>query len=62
MIVQADKAKVFVNGVEIGYADSVIIEWGCPCGEESDYGCHGFRDGELFDEYLCKKCYYKKDI
>ena len=28
----------------------------CPCGQPSEYGCHGVRDGEVYSEYFCKKC------
>lgn len=33
----------------------------CNCGKESDYGCHGIRDQQMYDEYYCKECYNKKD-
>ena len=33
----------------------------CSCGEESDYGAHGLRDGEIYDEYFCEKCWNKKN-
>jgi hypothetical protein len=33
----------------------------CQCGKESDYGCHGVRDGQVYDEFYCKECYHKKD-
>lgn len=32
----------------------------CPCGEESVYGCHGVREGEVYTEYFCKVCYNKR--
>lgn len=28
----------------------------CPCGEESEFGCHGVRNGQVYSEYFCKKC------
>lgn len=31
----------------------------CNCGEESTRGCHGLKDGELYDEYFCDNCYNK---
>ena len=37
-----------------------VAQDSCLCGEESDYGCHGIKDSEVFSEYLCKKCYHKK--
>jgi hypothetical protein len=33
----------------------------CQCGQESDFGCHGVRDMEVYSEFFCKKCYHKKD-
>lgn len=33
----------------------------CECGAESDYGCHGVRDAQVYDEFYCKECYNKKD-
>ena len=35
----------------------------CSCGQESTRGCHGIRDGEVYDEYYCEDCYTadKKD-
>ena len=32
----------------------------CACGEESVYGCHGFKDNEIYDVYYCEKCYNKQ--
>lgn len=32
----------------------------CSCGEISDYGVHGFTDGEMYSFYYCKSCYLKK--
>lgn len=32
----------------------------CSCGAESDVGCHGFRHGEIYDEYHCYECWAKK--
>lgn len=40
---------------KVGEAINVYSE-NCACGEESEYGCHGVRDGEVYSEYLCKKC------
>jgi hypothetical protein len=31
----------------------------CKCGAESDFGCHGVRDGEVYSEFYCKACYNK---
>lgn len=31
----------------------------CHCGEESDYGAHGIRDGAVYSEYFCKSCHNK---
>ena len=33
----------------------------CPCGEESVYGAHGIRDGEIYSEYFCEKCWNKRN-
>ena len=30
------------------------------CGVESDYGCHGLKNGEVYDEYYCERCYNRK--
>jgi len=32
----------------------------CKCGKESDYGCHGIKDGEVYSEFYCKECYQEK--
>lgn len=32
----------------------------CECGEESTKACHGFKDGEIYDEYYCDECYHKR--
>lgn len=29
----------------------------CDCGQESDYGVHGTKDGEVISKYYCTKCY-----
>ena len=34
-----------------------LFESVCKCGKESDYGCHGVKDGKNYDEYYCKECY-----
>lgn len=39
---------------------SKMLENLCPCGKDSDIGAHGFRDGELYDEYWCLECWNKK--
>jgi hypothetical protein len=31
------------------------------CGAESDYGAHGIKNGEVYDEYFCESCYHAKD-
>jgi len=28
--------------------------------QESDYGCHGIKDGKNYDEYYCKECYNRR--
>lgn len=33
----------------------------CKCGKESDYGCHGFRDEKMYNEFYCKECYSKRN-
>ena len=33
-----------------------VYDGNCPCGQPSEYGCHGVRDGEVYSEYFCKKC------
>lgn len=55
-----ENAKVFINGVEIAPIDSIQIGYDCKCGAESDFGCHGVRNGEIFSEYYCKNCYNKE--
>lgn len=37
------------------------LENNCACGAESTRGCHGFRDGEIYDEYYCDECFKKKE-
>lgn len=32
----------------------------CSCGKESEYGCHGITNGEVYDEYFCETCYNVK--
>ena len=27
------------------------------CGADSDYGCHGIKNGEAYSEYFCNKHY-----
>lgn len=41
---------------------AVIIEVtdNCDCGNQSDYGAHGIRDGEIYDEYYCEECWSKR--
>jgi len=29
----------------------------CACGKESEFGCHGITQGEIYDEYYCEACY-----
>ncbi len=42
--------------------ESSQIEDPCQeCGKESDYGAHGIRNGEVYDEYHCEECYNKVD-
>lgn len=33
----------------------------CKCGKPSTIGAHGIRDNEVYDEYMCSKCYSGKD-
>ena len=33
----------------------------CKCGEESELGVHGVRNGGIYSEYYCKACYNKKE-
>jgi hypothetical protein len=33
----------------------------CKCGKESDYGCHGFRDQQMYNEFYCRECYNKRN-
>jgi hypothetical protein len=40
-------------------AAGIIVD-PCPCGAESTHGAHGFRDGELYDEFWCQECWNKK--
>lgn len=30
----------------------------CVCGEESDVGCHGYKDGQIYDIYYCNSHYH----
>lgn len=32
----------------------------CQCGEESTRGCHGMKNGAIYDEYFCDYCYNNK--
>ncbi len=32
----------------------------CTCGKESEFGCHGISNGEIYDEYYCEECYNVK--
>jgi hypothetical protein len=32
----------------------------CKCGAESDYGCHGVKNMEVYSEYYCTDCYNKR--
>lgn len=54
--------KIFINGKEVELDGPVVIttEDLCSCGAESEYGGHGLRDGKMYSEYYCAKCYYKK--
>jgi hypothetical protein len=86
IILKADGAKIYVNGVEIGgvtaveikhnyekfitqetaawtgtFEGIIVSEDRCQCGAISEYGCHGRRDGALYSEYLCKKCYHRRN-
>lgn len=29
----------------------------CACGQESTRGCHGVKDGAIYSDYYCDKCY-----
>lgn len=33
----------------------------CKCGQESDFGCHGVKNDEVYSEFYCKDCYNKKE-
>lgn len=54
-----DQVKLSVQ--EEGILNFTTLEDLCSCGQEVDYGCHGVRDGEVYSEYLCKKCYNKRE-
>lgn len=34
----------------------------CDCGKDSDFGCHGVRNGDLYSEYFCKSCYNRRKV
>lgn len=40
--------------------DNEIQDDKCFCGAESEIGCHGIRDGVVYDEYYCLEHYNKK--
>jgi hypothetical protein len=46
-----------INGEAIQNIDLTL----CNCGEESDFGAHGIRNGKVYSEYYCKDCYNKKE-
>jgi len=52
--------KVFLNGTQLDLDGEVEISYLCKCGEESEYGCHGIQDGEVYSEYHCKKCHNRE--
>jgi hypothetical protein len=29
----------------------------CQCGRESEFGAHGIRENEVYDEYYCESCW-----
>lgn len=31
------------------------------CGMESHYGAHGIRDGKVYSEYWCERCYNSRN-
>lgn len=32
----------------------------CECGQDSDFGCHGIRNEEIYSEYYCTDCYNRR--
>jgi hypothetical protein len=32
----------------------------CKCGQPSDIGCHGIKEGVVYDEWYCERCYNKQ--
>lgn len=65
-VYKPEDTRVHINGIEIEPADSFSIDnrllssnW-CKCGKESDFGCHGVKNSEVYSEYYCKECYHKE--
>jgi hypothetical protein len=53
-VYNAEDLFLTINGTELKDSDDL-----CECGEESDYGCHGVREGSAYSEYYCRECYLK---
>jgi hypothetical protein len=34
----------------------------CACGKDSDFGCHGIKNEEVYSEFYCKECYNKEEV
>ena len=66
-ILTLDKACIYVNGEKLLYPDDLnsMVDLGltdrCLCGEESDYGCHGVKDVQVYSEFYCKECYNRRN-
>jgi hypothetical protein len=56
--------KEFTSPQHVSRKVREAIDELCACGKDSDWGCHGVHDGEVYSEYYCKECYlkHKKDV
>jgi hypothetical protein len=61
-----DEVYIYLNGERLVYPNdlNILVNLGltdrCLCGEESDYGCHGIKDGKAYSEFYCKECYNRR--
>jgi hypothetical protein len=54
--------QLSIGGVKIEpmRSSDIHTDYCRECGQETDYGCHGIRDGLVFSEYLCRKHYLER--